>query len=150
MRQAVQRFALIPGIIAVGLLAGCGDATAPSEDTILAHRASWSAQHLSDYSYIYEATGFFINTADKPISITVRNNAVASAVFAGTGDPVPGSPTNFPSIDQLFDQALAAARDHSLASITFDPNLGYPTRMELAGPPDASGSLLASQLEAGR
>jgi len=145
----VNRFALLPVITAADLLAACGDATAPTVDEVLAHRASWSAQHLSDYTYIYESTGFLINTAGKEIRIDVRDGVVVSAVFAASGEPVPGSPTQFPTIDRLFDQAFQAAQSHALESITFDQALGYPRRIDLAGPPDASGTLLATQLEPG-
>jgi hypothetical protein len=128
-------------------LAACGDATGPALDDVLAHRATWSARHLNDYVYDYQATGFFILWDGQQIKLEVRNGAVASAVIAATGQPVPGSPSEFPTVEALFDEAVEAARDHTLRAISFDPDLGYPRRMDLAGPPDASGSVLAIDLQ---
>ena len=42
--------------------------------------------------------------------------------------------------------AAQAARDRNLTSITFHPLLHYPVRMDLGGPPDASGSVFAAHL----
>lgn len=50
-------------------------------------------------------------------------------------------------VPTLYDPALAALAGGTLTSITFDTVFNYPTRMDLAGPPDASGSILASHLE---
>ena len=128
-------------------IATCRDATGPTVDQILANRALWSAQSLTDYSYQYEVTGFFINWEGQEIALDVRNGTVATAVFVATGQPVPGPATEFPTIDALFDRAVLAVGDHKLKSITFDPLLHYPVRMDLAGPPDASGSVFAAHLE---
>jgi len=114
---------------------------------VLAHRAVWDTHALTDYSYQYELTGFYINYAGHPIRLNVRRDTVQSAVFVATGLPVPGSQAAFPTIDALFDQAEAAALGHSLNAVVYDPRLGFPIRMDLAGPPDASGSVLASDLQ---
>ena len=145
MRLLLHRFA---GILSLALsLAACGDATGPTLDDVLAHRAAWSAQALRGYSYNYEVTGFFINWEGQQITVEVRDNTVVSAVFAATGEPTSGSLTDFPTIDELFDQAAQAARDHTLRAIAFDPQLAYPRRLDLAGPPDASGSVFAVKLQ---
>lgn len=145
MRLTPRQVAGVPAL-AVTLVA-CGDPTGPTVDDVLTHRETWSAQRLSDYSYDYTVTGFFINWEGQVITLEVRNGSVASAVFASTGQPVPESPSQFPTIDRLFDQAEQAARDHTLQAIAFDPQLGYPRRMDLAGPPDASGSVLAIRVQ---
>ena len=128
-------------------IATCRDGTGPTVDDILANRGLWSAQSLTDYSYHYRVTGFFISWEGQEIALDVRNGTVATAVFVATGQPVPGRATEFPTIDALFDRAVLAVGDHKLKSITFDPLLHYPVRMDLAGPPDASGSVFAAHLE---
>jgi hypothetical protein len=47
----------------------------------------------------------------------------------------------------LFERAAQAVRVKALSAITYDPVFDYPTRMDLAGPPDASGSVFASDLQ---
>jgi Family of unknown function (DUF6174) len=128
-------------------LAACSDATGPRPEDVLAHRANWLAHHLTEYTYIYEARGFLISWEGQPIRIAVRNGVVVSATVAATGEPASPSPTDFPTIDKLFDEAADAARDHTLSAISFDDQLSYPRRMDLDGPPDARGSLIASQVQ---
>jgi len=145
MDSRVVRLAKL-SVLAV-TIATCRDATGPTMDEILANRALWSAQGLTDYSYHYQVTGFFISWEGQEIALDVRNGTVATAVFVATGQQVPGPPTEFPTIDALFDRAALAVGDHKLRRISFDPLLHYPVRMDLAGPPDASGSVFAAHLE---
>ncbi|PYP71014.1 MAG: hypothetical protein DMD41_13555 [Gemmatimonadetes bacterium] len=94
---------------------------------MLAQRAMWSRQGLRNYSYDYTEIGFFICcTEGQQMKLEVRNDTVVSAVFAATGQPVPGSAARLPTIDGLFDLAEQAARDHRLGGILFDPLLHYP------------------------
>src|SRR5881409_1911633 len=111
-------------------IAACTEATASTLDEVLANRALWSAQNLTDYSYHYEVTGLLISWEGHEISLDIRDGAVASAVFVATGQQVPGPPTEFPTIEALFDLAAQAARDRNLTSITFHPLLHYPVRMD--------------------
>jgi hypothetical protein len=129
---------------------GCGSATAPTVEDVLTERALWSAQGLTAYSFDYEEAGFFICcTEGQVLRLDVRNDTVVSAVFAATGQPVSGCPPSCPgaTIDRLFALALQALHDQRLSRIAFDPLLHYPTRMDLAGPPDASGSENATDLQ---
>lgn len=50
----------------------------------------------------------------------------------------------------IFERAIQAARDGALSGVDFDPQLHYPTRIDLAGPPDASGSEFAGDLRPSR
>ena len=126
----------------------CGSLGSPTLDDMLAQRAMWSRQGLRNYSYDYTEIGFFICcTEGQQMKLEVRNDTVVSAVFAATGQPVPGSAARLPTIDGLFDLAEQAARDHRLGGILFDPLLHYPQRIDLAGPPDASGSEFAAHVQ---
>jgi hypothetical protein len=133
--------------LALLLLAACNDpAIAPSQQDVSRERALWSAHHLSRYAYVYELTGFLVNYAGHPIRLVVLADTVRSATDMTTGDSVPGAAT-FPTLDGLFDQALAALSAGTLKAITYDSVFAFPSRMDLSGPPDASGSVLASSLE---
>ena len=146
----------VTGMLSVALALGCSDATAPTLDVaaptlaeVLAHESLWSAKKLSNYSYNYTVTGYFILWEGRELTLRVSDGQVTGAVFTATGESLP-DPADLPSVDRLFDMAEGAARSGTLRAIAFDPVLGYPTRMDLAGPPDASGSVFAVGLEAVR
>jgi hypothetical protein len=145
MRRTSVRLATV-SLLSVAALA-CGNPSGPTGGDLLAQRALWSRQDLKNYSYDYTETGFFICcTEGQQIRLEVRNDTVASAVLAASGQPVPSSP-RLPTIDALFALAEQAARDHRLSGVLFDPVLHYPVRIDLAGPPDASGSELAAHVQ---
>jgi hypothetical protein len=139
MRATLVRFSL-PVLVA---LPACSTLTSLALVDVNRHRAAWDAQGLTDYSYVYELDGFFINYAGKAIRLEVRQDTVRSAVVIATGDTLAG---HWPTIDDLFDEAAAAVDGGTLRAITYDAALGYPTRMDIAGPADGAGSVLASQL----
>ena len=145
-----RRKSLVERCIAVVILslltAGCSASTGPDRWDVPVQRAEWHAQGITNYEYDYLVTGFFINYAGKPIRITVRNGEVQSAVFVADSEPMPQPATFLPTVDELFDRAVAASSAGALTGISFDPRLHFPTEMDLAGPPDASGSLFVSDL----
>jgi len=143
MRSRPRRLAALS--ISVFALAACADSTSPSGETLHEQRARWTNQAVSDYTYVYRVTGFFINFAGQDITLTVRNDSVVAAVVTEASQPL--SPSGFPTIDQLFDEAEAALREGQLADIAFDPLYSFPVRMDLTGPPDASGSVFASHFQ---
>lgn len=128
------------------LLAACSDPTGNSSTDVSSHRARWLSHGLTKYTYHYKVTGFLISYAGHDIHIVVINGVVQSATDITTGQPAPGAPSSWPTIDKLFDEAAQAAADGSLRGARFDATLDYPTELDLAGPPDASGSIFASQL----
>ena len=142
-----MRVAAVIATLSLAPLLACGDApTAIRRQDLEAERAAWTTHHLTRYAYVYETTGFLINTSGRPIRLVVVNDSVASAQDMTTDSLLPAA-SAFPTLDALFDQAEAALAAGALRAITFDPTFGYPSRMDLAGPPDASGSILASNLE---
>ncbi len=115
----------------------------PSADDIRAHRAVWASHGLTNYSYTYEFSAFNA-FADQPIRLQVRQDTVRAAVLVTTGKSL--EPAYFPTVDALFDLALAAANRDSLRLVAFDPTLGYPVRLQIAANPDALSSVRASTL----
>ncbi len=142
-------FSSLSGWFALGALlvgASCGEPTsAPSAD-LASHRAQWVARRPGAYQYEYGTTGFFNAYGGRRFRLVVRDGAVQSATDVATGQPVADSATRWPTVDQLFDQAVQAAAAGTLRGARYDPTYSYPTELDLAGPPDASGSLLASAL----
>jgi hypothetical protein len=128
-------------------LAGCGLMSGPGLDDVLAARADWRAKGIHDYAYDYRSDGFFIGYDGRTIHLVVRGDSVVSAAYRDTGDPLPGPVSYLPTIDGLFERAIAALGGDGLDSISFDPRLGYPRFMRLDGPPDASGTVTAAGLQ---
>jgi uncharacterized protein DUF6174 len=141
------RIRIVLAASAIVAAMGCSSTTGPSAGDIAAHRALWANHHLTRYAYRYRVTGFFISYAGHDIRIVVVGGSVSSATDLTTGQAAPGSPSDWPTIDALFDRALDASSAHALTSMRFDPQFDFPAQMDLAGPPDASGSVFASGLE---
>jgi Family of unknown function (DUF6174) len=129
------------------LLPACGGPTAPSVVEIEQAQARWATHRLTRYVYDFETSGFFNTLDGKTIHLVIIADTVRSAVFAATGDPVPVPAATLATVDTLFARALAARDAGALMSAEFDPQLGYPTRLQISGPPDASGAILASNLQ---
>lgn len=132
----------------VASLASChGETTAPSPTDLQRAQAEWKAHGLSRYAYRYETMGFFNAFDGKAMRLVVLSDTVRSAQFVTTNDVVPVAPATLPTIDALFATAIAASANGTLISVKFDSAFGYPTIIELSGPPDARGSILASAIE---
>ena len=138
--------ATIPAVLALSILLACDNApTAIRLQDLEAERAAWAAHHLTRYAYVFEMTGFFNMYSGRPIRLVILNDSVSSAQDMTTDSLLPSGA--FPTLDGLFAQAEAALAAGTLTAITFDSTFGYPSRMDIAGPPDASGSIFASILE---
>ncbi len=136
----------IASAASLALLASCADAMAPTGSQIEQFRASWASHQLTRYAYDLEITGFNISWAGQLVHLVVLNDTVRSATYVATGDSVPVPPATFSTIDGLFAQAIAARSAGTLAGIQFDSTFSYPREIDLTGPPDASGSVTASNL----
>lgn len=143
--RSVPWFRLLAAAVVLST-AACSNPTEISSTSISAHRARWSAHRLTKYAYDYKVTGFFINYAGHDIHLVILNGVVQSATDLVTGQAAPGDPASWPTIDKLFDEAMQASANGSLRDVKFDPTFDFPTELDLAGPPDASGSILASRL----
>jgi hypothetical protein len=130
-------------LVVTAIAVACSSPTSPV--SILEHRATWQARALANYDYTYQfAAGFSSGPAGQPLRLQVRQDTVRSAqLFDGT----PVGAGYLPTIDALFERALAAAKDGSLKSITFDPDLGYPTLIAYNAVPDAMQSEQATALQ---
>ena len=141
------RRSLKPAAFLAVAITACGQPTAPTSGDLAAHRTIWLEKAPSHYSYQYEITGFFNALDGKPMTLEVRQDTVRSATFTQTGQPVPGSPAGLPTVDDLFIFASNMLENHWLGSIVFDPRFGYPVQMDIDGPPDASGTVLATAFQ---
>jgi hypothetical protein len=126
----------------VALGVSCEHSATSPLDAVKAERAKWAAHGLTRYAYVYEVTGFNLSIAGRPIRLVILNGTVNSAQDVATDSLLPVS-AMFPTLDGLFDQAEAALAAGTLTAITLD----FPSRLDLAGPADGSGSIFASGLQ---
>jgi hypothetical protein len=105
------------------------------------------AHSLTRYAYRYETIGFFSALDGQAIRLVVLADTVRSAQFVATNDSVPGAAASLPTINALFAMAITARENGRLVDAQFESTLGYPTRLEFSGPPDASGIIVASDIE---
>jgi hypothetical protein len=138
---------LIATVVPLFTLTGCGGPTAPSFVELQQDSARWASHHLTKYAYDFETTGFFNNLTGQVIHLVVLDDTVRSAVFVATGDTVPVPAAGFSTVNGLFDRAFAALNAGTLAGIQIDSMLSYPRRIDITGPPDAGGSIVASNLQ---
>ena len=136
--------------VAMLLAVACKDSTSPNGAELTSRRAQWDSQHIANYQYDYLLTGFFINYEGRSIRIVVHDGVVQSAVFIDDGQPTSGRPGDWPTIDQLFDRADSARTGGALSGIRYDSRYGFPTQIDISGPPDAGGSLFATNFEVAR
>ena len=142
----------VPWEVALGatliLGAACHEPTRNEQlQQVVEHRAQWEAHGITSYAYEYRVSGSLITYANHPIRIVVHHGVTDSAIMIETGEPAPGSPAQWPTIDSLFVRASSAASAGTLSGIRFDPQLGYPTELHFPGPADAASSLLATNLQ---
>ena len=130
------------------VLAACTEPTASSQEAVLERRAEWVARELVDYSVTFRQDGFFNAVGGRSWRLGVTGGVVRTAVEVGTGVAFPDPTANgFLSVTQLFDWAVQLAANDRLEAITYDRTLGYPTLIQISGPPDASGTITLSNLE---
>jgi hypothetical protein len=136
-------------LLLVGLLTGLATCrsspTAPSLSDIQRAEAEWTTHNLTRYAYRYETIGGFSALDGQAIRLVVLGDTVRSAQFVATNDSVPVA--FLPTINALFTLAITRRAEGRLVAAQFDSIFGYPRRLELSGPPDASGVVVASDIE---
>ncbi len=130
---------------ATTLAAACREVPATDPSEVEAARASWLARGITSYRYDFSEMGFFV-PCGSPVRVYVHASQRDSVIDLKTGQPDPYPQICGPTITELFDRAVQAAQHGQLGGIRYGPG-GYPAEIDLPGPPDASGSLYASNLE---
>lgn len=128
-------------------LVACSDSSGPTASQIRAEQARWHGKFIRDYQYLYHQAGFYNPIAGKVILVNVIGDTVRAASDTLTGDSIPIAWGVIPTMDGLFNLAIAASDNGSLTAIRFDAALGHPIRIDIAGPPDAGGSIFVSNLQ---
>ena len=132
--RAINRLLLCTALISI--TASCTalglEGATSGRAQLVRHRDRWVRQQVVDYRFTYDVT-CLCEATDDPIEIEVRGSLLASAAYADTDQPVPGSlQASLPTIDDLFtmiEQAIDQ-RVH-LIEVSYHPTMGYPTRISI-------------------
>lgn len=97
------------------------------------HRSQWSASGVRDYRFDFQKGCYCGQETVRPARIEVRDGVVVAVVYRDTGQPATeAAQRHFPSVDELFDQIEDAIRREAASLlVSYDPELGYPTRIEI-------------------
>lgn len=119
--------------LSASLAAGaCSETTGPGERSLEVAAARWADRGPTDYSYVFDQLCECLYT--QSVRLTVRGGEVVSAeALPGSSPPIgPLDPELFPTVDELFDRLrIAAGSDPVRFDVSFDPELGYPTRADV-------------------
>ncbi len=113
--------------------AACRDSSGPK--SVTEAQDLWHSQNLSGYSYVATHQCFCMFPPG-PVTVEVTQGQVSRVVVLSTGAEIATS--GWYTIDELFDRLHVMAQ---AASVTFDPRLGYPRRIEICCIADDSGSI---------
>jgi hypothetical protein len=114
--------------------AACRDTNGPK--SVTEAQDLWQSQNLSSYSYV-ATHECFCNFPPGPVTVEVTQGQVSRVVVLSTGAEI--ATGGWYTIDELFDRLHAMTAQ--AASVTFDPRLGYPRRIEICCVADDSGSI---------
>jgi hypothetical protein len=118
--------------LALGVGACRSSVTAPVSE-LAAARVRWSSVAPPAYSVVITRSCECLQAAVGPVLVTVRNGVAQSRQYTQTGAPVTITMSErFPTVEGLFAVIDAAIRDGvQPMQVTYDPTLGYPTRVYL-------------------
>jgi hypothetical protein len=114
--------------------AACRDTNGPK--SVTEAQDLWQSQNLSSYSYV-ATHQCFCQFPPGPVTVEVTQGLVSRVTVLSTGAEI--ATGGWYTIDELFGRIRSTAMQS--ASVTFDPRLGYPRRIEICCVADDSGSI---------
>ena len=128
---SLRRLARAALLLMFAGVTGCSitTATARSDDEreLLRNRQRWVAAGIHDYEFEFRRICFCLPEATETVRITVRNDAVASAVRARDGQPASANVGSWPTVDSLFaDVQRSIDQNAERLDVEYDVTYGYP------------------------
>lgn len=134
-------------LVVIAFASGCTTAAESERDRAKAERAAFEHDGPTSYTVVEQQSCFCPPDAASAMRITVVDGSITSATYVASGAVVPDNIlSGMKTVAQVFDlieQQLADAQYH--VTVTYDPALHYPTKME-SFVPDAVDSGLAVSL----
>jgi len=119
---------LLASLLAAALVSsGCHDISAPGDRSALeASRQKWAHTGLRDYTFTLRMDCFC--AINGPVRVLVVADSVRQVTMDSTGELL-NAPW-IPTINKLFDFIdQQIARPAAVLQVTYDPALGYPTKI---------------------
>jgi hypothetical protein len=135
-------------------LGGCAVLTGPDEPDPVAGEVAeqmrkWEAQGLDDYRFTLARTCFCTEEATQPARVEVRDDRVVKVTSIRTGRAL--SLELGVTVEAMFEQIAAAARDGTYLEAAYHPERGYPAQVVIGTlANDAGVGYSLSDLEAVR
>jgi hypothetical protein len=148
MRSAVPLLGL-----AVVYLMGCTAGSAPDAEPrseLAAQARLWEAADLDSYRFEFQQQCFCVREQVQPVTVEVRAGRIERVLSRDTGADLFSDPNlHWYTISDLFDLISEAQRnDTEPLEVRYDPELGYPTHIEIGSlAADAGVIYTASDLE---
>ncbi len=122
---------LIVMLVNIMPIAANGDNNSSLRETLEENRQLWRSQTIKNYQYIYQQWCFCPPPSNDYLKVSVKNDKITEVVNLNNNQVIPDS--TFPkTIEELFniiEDAIKRNADEIL--ITYDPTLGYPTRVAI-------------------
>jgi len=130
-RHPTAAIALVPVMFVLLLLTACSDDESGSRmDALRRNRALWQAQGLEDYRFVEKKSCFCYGDYLLPTRVDVRDGEPVRAEVVADGRLMPAHLSL--TVDQVFNRiAQAIAADYDLLEVTYDPERGFPTHLEM-------------------
>ncbi|HEX5732795.1 MAG TPA: DUF6174 domain-containing protein [Blastocatellia bacterium] len=95
--------------------------------------SKWESKATKNYQYEFQRICFCLPASTRRVKITVREGVAENIQRADSGDAVDRAQYElYFTVDQLFDYIQAAIdKKAHLVKVTYDPELGYPTLVEI-------------------
>lgn len=129
-----MRRALLPWLVAVGLLSACHDPVRPQSRDLDSAVARWSATRPANNSYqIDQRVSCFCIFGGNPFRVTVTSGTITRVVDLSNGQELDASQfSRFRTVDQLFAEVRSALQlPGTLRNVQYDAQRGYPTTVSL-------------------
>lgn len=117
----------------VSLAASCRVVSTEADPSPNTARDRWTSNHPASYDFTMRRLCFCPAEFTNPVIVAVRNGVVESRRYESSGQPLPANyAQSFPTIDGLWEIVDDAARRNAAKlDVTYDPVLGYPTRIDI-------------------
>jgi len=123
--------ARILSLLPLSLIAACGNAVDVDslQDNVARHRALWDQAGVGSYRFDFLRS--CLCQGIEPVTIEVTNDIIVSVINRNTEEILPTEEfTFYVTVDDLFDAVQDAIQQHVYSvEASFDPVLGYPTRI---------------------
>jgi hypothetical protein len=148
MRSAIRLLGF-----AVICLAGCSGDSSPDaepQSEIAAQERLWREAGLESYRFEFQQQCFCVPEQVQPVTVEVLDGRIERVISSDTGQDLSGEPNlQWYTVSDLFNLiSEARGNDTEPLVVRYDPQLGYPTYIEIGSlAADAGAIYSASNLE---